>query len=126
MEHKIKIEHEITVTNQDIDDIVAIALEGGITYWCIEAEVVGGEYYGEYASDQISRGGTLRLYDAEDEEGPWDLDLEKLLNGLKLYIEQEEDSGSIYDGAGLDVFQIDACIADCIIQYAIFGEVVFG
>ena len=36
------------------------ALEGGINYWCRRAKVVG-EYLGEAAIDQISRGGSLIL-----------------------------------------------------------------
>lgn len=64
---KVKAELEINVTQEDIDDIVATALEGGINYWCRKAEVVG-DYLGEYASEQISRGGTLKLYDSEEDE----------------------------------------------------------
>lgn len=64
---KVKTEPEINVTQEDVDDIVATALEGGINYWCRKAEVVG-DYLGEYASEQISRGGTLKLYDSEEDE----------------------------------------------------------
>jgi len=63
-----------------------VAMEGGICYWCRKAEVVG-EYLGEYASDQISRGGALILHDAESAQ-TWELTLEKFLNGVKLYFEQ--------------------------------------
>ena len=126
MEHKIKIEREIVVTDQDIDDIMVSALEGGVTYWCGECEVVGGEYLGEYASDQISRGGTLRFYDIEDEAEYWDLDIQKFMYGLEQYIREEEDSYEIFDGAGIDPGQIDACIADAIIQYGLFGQIIFG
>ena len=56
------------------------ALEGGINYWCCKAEVVG-EYLGEYASEQISRGGELKLYDAEEDE-VYTLTLDKLLKGI--------------------------------------------
>ena len=76
----------VRVRNEDIDDIMVSALEGGINYWCRKAEVKGG-YLGEYASDQISRGGELILHDTED---------------------------------------IDAEDADCIIQYALFGDVIYG
>lgn len=55
---------DVNLTQQDIDDIMVAALEGGINYWCRKAEAVGG-YLGECASDQISRGGSLILYDAE-------------------------------------------------------------
>ena len=50
---KVKVELEVNVSQEDIDDIVTIALEGGINYWCRKAEVVG-DYLGEYASEQIS------------------------------------------------------------------------
>ncbi len=53
----VKVEMEILLTQEDIDDIMAGALEGGITYWCSKAEVAG-EYLGEYGHEQIARGGT--------------------------------------------------------------------
>ena len=113
---------EVNLTQQDVDDIMVAALEGGIHYWCREAEVVG-EYLGEYASDQISRGGSLILHDSESSD-KWELTLEKFLNGVKLYFEdgchvQVEDNR-------IDAGDIDAGDADCIIQFALFGEVVFG
>ena len=37
----LKLELEVVVTQEDIDDIMTGALEGGINYWCGEAEVVG-------------------------------------------------------------------------------------
>ncbi len=48
---KFKIEIEITLTEEDVDKIMKVALEEGIGYWCQRAEVAGGEYLGEYASD---------------------------------------------------------------------------
>ena len=45
---------------------MSMALEGGITYWCGQAKVKG-KYLGDYGSEQISRGGTLYLYDNEDD-----------------------------------------------------------
>lgn len=59
---EIRPQMKIDVKQQDIDDIMAAALEGGINYWCYKAEVIG-DYLGEYASDQISRGGKLKLYE---------------------------------------------------------------
>ena len=112
----------LELTKQDIDDIMATALEGGITHWCGKAEVIG-DYLGEYASDQISRGGTLKLYDIENPSETWELSLSKLLNGLKMYIESG-GFGCVEDGA-IETGNIDACAADCIVQYALFGELVF-
>ena len=111
------------VSDEDIDDIMSAALDGGITYWCGRAEVVG-EYLGEYASEQISRGGTLKLYDVEDGTVS-ELTLDKFLNGLRLWIENER-TFELTDAGRLDVGQIDALAADTIIQYALFNDVIFG
>lgn len=121
---KIKIEKEITVTQQDIDDIMDTALSG-ITYWCNMVEVVG-DYLGEYASEQISRGGTLLLHDAEEDK-VYELTLEKLLDGIGQAYEGNwfEDYGWC-DGNVIDTCQVDAEIADVIVQLALFDEVVFG
>lgn len=117
---------DLTVTAEDIDCIMCTALEGGITYWCADVDVVGGEYLGTYASEQISRGGSLYLYDAENEE-THTLTLIKFLNGIKLWAEFGGDPCNAIQGNGtLDTADIDAEIADMIIQYAIFGEVIFG
>lgn len=118
---ELQVNIDLKLTQQDIDDIMASALEGGITYWCRRAEVVG-EYLGEYASDQISRGGVLKLLDAESSD-VWELTREKFLEGVKKYV--EHDTCSV-DGGRIDTCEIDGDAADCIVQYALFGEVVFG
>lgn len=125
MDHIIKVDYVVKVTDEDIDDIMATALEGGITYWCWKAEVVD-EYLGEYASEQISRGGKLKLYDREDDE-VYTLTQEKLLKGIKLAIEHmyyHEDEW--YTANELDCCSIDAMVADVIIQCALFDDVIYG
>lgn len=115
----------VTVTGQDIDDIMVAALEGGITYWCREAKVVG-DFLGDYASEQISRGGKLTLHDAESEK-VWELDRDKFLNGIKLWIQNGMDEYHALGADGtLDCCEIDSAMADLIIQFAIFGEIIFG
>ena len=117
----------LPLVEEDIDDILVAAFEGGINYWCSEVHVVG-EYLGEYASDQISRGGELDIYDME-EETYYRLTLKKFLKGLKMWLEEsgykclEQEYGGMYR---LDVGDIDACRADDIVQLAILGEVVYG
>lgn len=115
----------IKVNAEDIDGIMACALEGGITFWCDEARVVG-EYLGEYASDQISRGGQLLLHDMEEEE-TYLLNKEKFLKGLKIFLDNSEGKICKLDsGYEVDPANIDANDADSIIQYAIFGELVYA
>ena len=120
----IKTTKDVVLTRSDIDDIMVGALEGGITYWCDKAEVVQDEYYGEYASEQISRGGSLRLHDCEDDV--WhELDLEKFLNGFALACNNGyADDWYLEDG--IDCCMIDAIAADIIVQYSLFGEVLYG
>ena len=123
--YNVEINKKYEVTSQDIDDIMVAALEGGINYWCRKVKVVG-DYLGEYASEQISRGGSLILYDAESSDH-WELDLEKLMNGIQKAIEDNwfDDYDWYVDGK-LDTIEIDAEVADTIIQLALFDELVFG
>ena len=114
------------LTDEDIDDIMVGALEGGINYWCGKAEVVG-DWLGEYASEQISRGGALRLYDIEDEDEVYELNLGNFLNGFRLWIEGGYDEyGALQQDGTVDCCQIDAACADEIVQLALFNEIVFG
>ncbi len=124
---------KVRVRNEDIDDIMVSALEGGINYWCRKAEVKG-DYLGEYASDQISRSGELVLYDAEENKS-YILSKEKFIEGLKKYIEAgntgciERETNRIGVCTGklnISPFNIDKGDADCIIQYALFGDVIYG
>ena len=112
------------LTEEDIDDIMDAALYG-INYWCSEAEIVG-ERLGYYASEQISRGGALKLYDVESDD-VWELTLEKFLKGFKLWVANGDDEyGALQSDGTVDTGEIDSAMADMIIQYALFDEIVFG
>lgn len=113
------------LTADDIDDIMACALEGGINYWCSKAKVIG-EYRGEYASEQVSRGGILELYDAEDDE-VYLFDIKKFMQGFEAWIENGYDyNGAVSANGKVDTSLIDAGDADTIIQLALFDEIVYG
>lgn len=86
---EIKAEISVRISTEDIDDIVTTALEGGICYWCRRVEVKG-KYLGEFASEQISRGGVLVLHDSVDGKKR-ELNKEKLLSGVKQYLEDEDN-----------------------------------
>lgn len=107
--------------DEDIDDIMCTALEGGINYWCDRVEVVG-EYLGD-ASEQISRGGILKLHDSEEDE-TYELTLDKFLVGLAKVV-GERGLDVIYRGK-IDPSNIDAEDADAIVQYALFGDIIYG
>lgn len=122
---EIKVTRKLKIKKEDIDDIMVGALEGGITYWANKAEVVG-EYLGEFASDQISRGGTLRIHDSYDKK--WhELTLKKLLNGIRnWYTDGLDRHGVVQCDGTFDCCNVDSVVADSIIQYAIFGEIIYA
>lgn len=129
-EFGVKLTIYVSLTQEDIDDIMVSALEGGITYWADEA-VVEGEYLGEYASEQISRGGKLKIhviepFDNEDTEW-YELDREKFLKGFKRWIEDTDAQYGAVNGDGtVDCGRIDGGCADSIVQYALFDEIVYA
>lgn len=126
-EKVIKVELEIVLSREDIDDIMAGALEGGISYWCKKAVVVG-EYLGEYASEQIARGGALDLYDFES-EAVYRLTPEKFLKGVELWAKKPVGCNCMEQIGGklkIDCCNADAIVCDAIIQYAIFEDVIYG
>lgn len=121
--YKLSASVTFKVLDEDIDDIMCAALEGGINYWCNRVEVVGEKYFGKYASEQISRGGELLLYDCES-DAVYTLTLDKFLHGLAAYVSGCYDIA--VDSGRIDSGQIDAEGADRIIQYAIFDGVIYG
>ena len=123
------IRKAIEVTAEDIDDILCGSLEGGSTYWCDRVKVIGG-YLGEYASEQISRGGKLKFhvdepFDESDTEW-YELDKEKFLVGLQKWLNDYSDVGRVLYKNKLDCAEIDAGMADSIVQFALFGEEIYG
>lgn len=143
--NNLTIQINVEITDEDIDDIMCTALEGGIDYWCTNAEVLG-EYLGEYSHEQISRGGRLKIWLIEPfdktDTSAYILDKRKFLRGLRMYLEDPEKPynileaqyvkdkyGNIKRGQAktvIDCCEVDATVADMIIQYALFGEIVFA
>ncbi|WP_304430164.1 hypothetical protein [Faecalibaculum rodentium] len=122
----VHIEMDVSLTQQDIDDIMVTALEGGINYWCGSAKVVEEKRCSEWGHEQIARGGALILHDAESSD-KWELNLEKFLTGVKLWLQNNEDRyGAVASDGTLDPGEVDAEMADLIVQYALFGKPVFG
>lgn len=124
--HAVSLVRKVYLTDEDIDGIMSCALDGCITaMWCARVEVVGGKYLGEYASDQISRGGKLRFYDRESSD-TWVLTQGKLICGIERAFMQGYGLEWFDENGKLDIFNIDANEADTMVQFALFGEVVFS
>ena len=124
-EFEVTAEIKIKLTEEDIDDIMCSSLEGGITTLWFDGVDPCGDLLGEYASEQISRGGELWFHDRE--KNVWyKLTRKKFFEGFKRWVESGGDIyGAVTDGK-VDTGNIDAMCADAIIQYALFGDVIYG
>jgi len=116
----------MNISNEQINDLMVAALEGGINYWCGCATLKEGSLTPEqkekmeYVSDAISLGGVVVLEDAESSD-TWELTKEKFLSGVEKTIEwgNYRDVEDMFDNH-------DAEVADVLLQYALFDEIVFG
>lgn len=116
------IEVPLKVYNYHLDCILSGAFEGGSNYWADRVEVVEDDYHGaEYASEVISHGGRLLIH-KQDDDVPILLTKEKMLKGCKLYVAGDKDT----KGRTFDIDRWDAIDHDMILQYSLFGEVIYG
>lgn len=119
---------KVEVSQDDIINIMVTAIEGGIGYWaCLVNE---GEDWdnkpvdvatSEHAARLLLTGKTVKFYDTDEEfesAQKWELNLNKLLMGIKQYI-QEHSIVMFMD-------DLDSIAADQIIQFALFGDIVYG
>ena len=112
----------VDVPDEFLADILTTAFEGGSNYWLKSVKVVSrGKTYEAIikSAEVISIGGTLEICDDEGLLSKNDsiLTKESLLDAIEWYIGIN----------GLDVLDDhDAQDSDSILQYALFGEVVYG
>lgn len=129
--------HEVKITKQyetnDLVDLLSTAMVG-CAYWCSQLDYEASEYkeakerliengnsnicFEEVLVEMLESGKSLYFIDAEDADEMYELTLEQLLNGIELNAEQRPHDCDLENG--------DAITADCIIQFALFGEVVFA
>jgi hypothetical protein len=117
----IEKKFHVVLSEEDINDLLTTAFEGGINSWCGEVIINEVEKFPRmFASDVISHEGTLTLCDSETDD-KWELTLDKFLKGVKWYCETYNiiSTEDLMDNH-------DATTADLIVQYALFDEIVFG
>lgn len=106
-----------------VDDICCTAFEGGINYWVDYAEYVE-DRLGAYMSEHVANGGSIIMYGYEDDEKFY-LDRNAILNGIEKYI-SEFGSRNLISNGKIDTYNVDAEVADCIVQLGLFGELIYG
>lgn len=111
---------EVKIRKEDMDSILFSAFNaGGVSLWADKIWASGGKL-GERVCEQVGLGGTVLIHDRIGGE-TYSLTPEKFEKGVRLYLE-EGCHVRVEDGhlAPEDVTMIDA---DCIVQFALFGEV---
>lgn len=115
---------EIGLTENDIENIMVTALEGGIGYWaCLNN--TGDKWEdkpklvpsSQWATKLLLEGKSVQLID-EEEEKKLSLTLEMLIKGFAQNFKERPWDNDINNG--------DSITASCIIQYALFNELVYG
>lgn len=118
-----KCKHLVRLTPEDIDKILYIGIMYGIKGWCSKVDILGDKMLGTYVSDQISRGGFILVYDK----------FGKCVStvGLKSFLEAYCEiyamsvrfnmSEHCNDG----YFYSSPRVCDYIIQYAVFGGIMY-
>lgn len=123
----VEVPLSITITDEDVDDILVSAFEGGINYWCNGVTILGNPV-GDCASEHISRGGDVLIHDGEEGK-EYKLTKDDVIRGIIKYV-MNPTSCDILENVNhklvLDTGYVDAGVADSIIQYALFGEILYA
>ncbi|MAE83511.1 MAG: hypothetical protein CMB80_12285 [Flammeovirgaceae bacterium] len=113
---------KIELPPQDINDILCTAIEGGINYWCDQYEVLNDDNQKvDYAWEVIGFSDKAQLVFFENES---DADTAPTMTRISFLIGLQKwlDSKEWIWPFSIDTGDIDAGDADCIVQYALFGE----
>lgn len=96
-------------------------------YAAAKAKVGKDAAYEEVLEQILHDGGMLQFVDSEDPEARYDLTMTMLLNGIELAIEQKYYANyNWYEDGKLNTCAIDADVADVILQFGTFRQVLFG
>ena len=116
------------ITEEQIKDLIIDGIETGIGYWAMlhnDTEEFENYYNttdlatSEIVAEILLKGGSVKITDMEEDEEPkFGLTLDRLLVGIQKNAEERP-----WD---CDLENYDATTCDCIIQYAIFDDVIFG
>lgn len=130
MKHTVDITKYITT--QDIENVLSCE-SGGFDYWAVldmqddiynkhskqlsKEKKDANVCYEEVLAHILESGESIKVFDFEENKN-YELTLEKLLNGFRLNAIYRPHDSCIEGG--------DAITADCILQYAIFGGIIYG
>ena len=137
----ISLQVDLVITQELLDAILVTAFEGGINYWCSGAqqnneEAIFGRDFNDsnfaFYVDQKHRF-CYELYDTDSGDsfhnnvkgiGYTDLTIESLVKGIRKYIYHQNSMNEPINILAEGTWDVND--ADMIVQFAVFGELVFG
>lgn len=129
----VEVKKTLKLTEEDLDDILCSCFEGGCSYWCCidntapdwkrskgELYQNGNDYptIEEIMLQMLKTDKPIRLIDQEEDVSVY-LTMESFLKGIAMSVENGFWSGE-------EIMDVDGIVGDAIIQYAVFGEQVYG
>lgn len=148
---EVSVTMKASFDDQFIKDVLVTSFEGGSNYWLDEIQVAGKEGeskpssmpLSEYAGNVLVEGGSIALYEVEENEDGEShlLTKEKFLKGLEILVKffYTNPSAMMFSGGSifeqdkdgnvtekLDAGAFDGMLADALVQYAVFDEIVYG
>ena len=129
----VEVKKTIQFTEEDLNDILCSCFEGGCGYWCcVDNTTVGWDEAREKLHlkgntdptmedimlQMLVDGKPIRLIDQEEDK-VYSLYMMRFTKGIKMSIENGFWNGN-------DIWDVDGLVGDAIIQYAVFGEQVYG
>ena len=120
---------KIGLTEEDIKDILCSCIEGGSNYWCqiqncgeewneVENELPECSTIEDCIMTLWDKGYALHVIDEED-DNEYNISFKDFLDAIQSVIDDGTWNGN-------DVCDVDGEVGDCIMQYAAFGEVIYG
>lgn len=136
MSENVILEVPVELDDEFFDYLVCDMFEGGSNYWIARVSIdhpdgkkPKGVPMSEWASGALNKGGSLTILPQEWDDGALTIGKANIVTGLMMWIKNRPDSVTLCREHGrncIDAGNIDADEADCILQYAMFGEVIFG
>lgn len=133
---EVMVTHSVELPEDDIENLICAAFEGGIGYWAsvddrsmIFYEQDQSKSLSDVISEIILGGGEVTLHSTENYGTEWTLGMRKLMNGIARFLGTADGVGCISDHNGkivFDSYDIDAEKADMIMQYALFDRLIYG
>lgn len=136
MSENVIVQVPVELNDEFFEDVVCTMLEGGSNYWVDTIDInhpegkrPSGTPVSTWAADALNKGGSITIYPIEEEDGITTIKRENLVFGVKQLIEEHPDWVAVtYDHKAnhIDFGNMDADDADAILQYAVFGDLIFG